>query len=445
MNRRTPRAILFAVTPLLLAPCADSAAGQMETPSRIWVGEGIEVLVSREEPGMGVQGVGWRVVNLTGDSLRVDMTKTFYASPSGRLVGTDQVRGFVLEPFETINGGRFTGDDIFDLWDDFFYGEDLSRDERIGRITLSATVHNLSAERRAEARRQEQRLAEERARREQEASERRRREAEAERLRLAQARADSAAAAREEQRRAAARAAQEIEERQREREAEMDALVAAAAPGAEVDVGDGSLVFDLFGGGALGGGSVAAASDTTGVMGVAYGAGARYVHRIGSRAADAPIRIETTVAYSESFGTTSGTVGQTTAALIGDAFVSTSEFNGHLRLWYKAIALGLNGAHSSYTLHPDGEEDREGSFSTAAPEIAVGFMTDRDGYAVAWASYATVGESGEIRKFGFEMGMNLMYLGFHSSNYTLANPIDGVTAVEHYMGAIGVRFPIGGE
>jgi hypothetical protein len=135
-------------------------------PVRVLSSNGIEVSVRRTEPGLGMQGVGWGIRNLTGDTLRVHLSKTFYSN-TGRLVksidGSGFYSGVVVYPNQTIRGARLLGDDVV-LWNDFFYGNDLQKGELIGRITVSAKVVNLSQQNREKA--QQQQLAARRAKEE---------------------------------------------------------------------------------------------------------------------------------------------------------------------------------------------------------------------------------------------------------------------------------------
>jgi hypothetical protein len=162
--RQSALLVALAFGPILVpyanlqAQDVDPAADQ--SPQLVYTGQGIQLKVQRLAPGLGTQGVGWLLINQTNDSLEVDLVKTFYTK-SGREVKT--TKGNVLaKPGQTVKGARFLGDDIFALWDDFFFGdaEDLRKSERIGNIKVSVTVKNISEQRRIAAREQNQRNSE---------------------------------------------------------------------------------------------------------------------------------------------------------------------------------------------------------------------------------------------------------------------------------------------
>lgn len=162
----------------------------------------IRLFYRRTAPGLGTMGVGWRVTNLTNDRLEVELEKSY--SVQGRKVATRKGKLFV-EPRETVNGGRFFGDDIFTLWDDLFYGEELKAGERISGVSARVSVKNLGEqERKAQAER-------ERVEREQAAQ------------KQAQQRAEEERAARERAQEQSARVAAQRAAQQRQQEANRQA------------------------------------------------------------------------------------------------------------------------------------------------------------------------------------------------------------------------------
>lgn len=113
----------------------------------------VRLFYRRTDASLGSMGVGWRLINTTSDRLEVTLEKSF--SANGRNLPSS--KGTVLlEPRETKNGGRFFGDEIFVLWDEFFYGEQLQKGERVTGVRARVTVKNRSQE--------ERRLAAERER-----------------------------------------------------------------------------------------------------------------------------------------------------------------------------------------------------------------------------------------------------------------------------------------
>lgn len=427
----------------LIAVCLPTRAhAQMEPVSRLLVANGVEVWVSREEPGLGVQGVGWRVVNLTADTLRVDGTKTYYAAPSGRLVGTSRFRSLLLHANETISGGRFTGDDL-DLWDDFFYDEDLQRGERIGRITVTVSVRNVSAERRAE-RDEQERLAEQQRREE----ERRLAAADAERRqREAAARQQ---AEEDERRRQAERIREEAAERERERDAAIAELADATAQAATADVGDGPLRGDFFFGAAYGSPGIVneAGRDESG-SGFSYAIGGRYVHWLGpsDNPYEPPMLLELVGQWSSVVGTKSGLSGSEVAQMTGgDAMISVDQIEGTARLWLGdrlsilggMLAVGLSAERYSYEFTPDQGEASSGSFTAATPLLSWGLLGDKDGYMTVTGGYAPL-TAGTITKAAFEGGIGMGYAALFYTKYVFEEPVAELRETEVMRLTLGLR------